>query len=391
MGIKFPKLFKMAAVLSAVILLPSCAETELASHYAKRIWKDQNPSVGKYKVGNPYTIKGKTYYPEERFSYSETGIASWYGPGFNGKKTANGEIYDQYELTAAHKTLQMPSLVRVTNLENGRSVVVRINDRGPYHPGRVIDMSQRGAELLGFKSKGTAKVRVDVLGAESRQIAAAAKAGKDTSRIQVASLGKNARASIGLNDDFTPPTLRKRQEPAILLNDARAVPFPDAPIPKPDIIKNGETIVSNKPLDLSIETIEVSELDDLTPTHIENKAIDAPSTEMDFLNQLDFMKDSAVRGHSDQGRFVPDPVVTQTAVQAHSLYVQAGSFSSYQNAEKLATDLSKFGVVNITPVQVADAQFYRVRIGPIDEVRDADTVLAKVIDAGQKNAQIIVD
>ena len=391
MGKRFPKLFNVAAIMGMVMLLPSCAQTELASHYAKRVWKDQNPSVGKYKVGNPYTIKGKTYYPEERFSFSETGIASWYGPGFNGKKTANGEIYDQFELTAAHKTLQMPSLVRVTNLENGRSVVVRINDRGPYHPGRVVDMSQRGAELLGFKNKGTARVRLDVLGPESRQIAAAAKAGKDTSRIQVASLNRPARDPIVMNEGFTPPTLRKRKETAVLLDDATIVPYPSAPLPKPEVIKSGDTIVSNAPLDLSIETIEVSELDDLTSTHIEARAVDAPTTEMDFLNQLDFMKESAVKGHSDRGRFVPDPVVTQTAVQSHSLYVQAGSFSSYQNAERLAGNLSGIGVVNISPVQVADAQFYRVRIGPIEEVRDADIILAKVIDAGQKNAQIIVD
>lgn len=385
----FSKVFNIISVLTLGFALSSCAQTELASHYAKRVWKDQNPSVGKYKVGNPYTIKGKTYYPEERFSFSETGIASWYGPGFNGKKTANGEIYDQYELTAAHKTLQMPSLVRVVNLENGRSIVVRINDRGPYHPGRVIDMSQRGAELLGFKNNGTARVRLEVLEHESRQIAAAAKAGKDTSRIDVASLNRKGRMPIPMNEDFTPPTLAKRGQ-AVLLDDARALPLPE-PSPKPQVLTASNTIVSDQPLDLSIETIEVSELDDLTPQRVAAKTIDTPSTEMDFLNQLDFMKESGIQGHSDRGRFVPDPVVTQTAVRASNLYVQAGSFGSYQNAEALATKLSDIGVVNVTPVQVADAQYYRVRIGPIEQVRDADVALAKVIKAGQKDAQIIVD
>ena len=165
-------------LLCAVLGLSACSQTKLASHYTKKVMRGSTPSVGKYKVGNPYEIKGKTYIPQETFSFTETGIASWYGPNFHGKKTANGETYDQFELTAAHKTLQMPSLVRVTNLENGRSIVVRINDRGPFHPGRVIDLSSRGADLLGFKKSGTAKVRLDVLGNESRQIAAAAKAGK---------------------------------------------------------------------------------------------------------------------------------------------------------------------------------------------------------------------
>lgn len=135
------------------------------------------PRSGIYKVGKPYQIGGVWYYPAEDFSYDETGIASWYGPGFHEKTTANGEQYDQNELTAAHKTLPMPSLVRVTNLDNGRAVVVRVNDRGPYANGRIIDMSRRGAQLLGFDGAGTAKVRVQILAEESRAIAAAARQG----------------------------------------------------------------------------------------------------------------------------------------------------------------------------------------------------------------------
>ncbi|HEY0833781.1 MAG TPA: septal ring lytic transglycosylase RlpA family protein, partial [Azospirillum sp.] len=134
-------------------------------------------SKGYYKVGKPYQIKGVWYYPAEDYSYDETGIGSWYGPGFHAKMTANGETYDEMEMTAAHRTLPMPSLVRVTNLDNGRSIVVRINDRGPYANNRIIDMSRRGAQLLGYETNGTAKVRVQILADESRQIAAAARAG----------------------------------------------------------------------------------------------------------------------------------------------------------------------------------------------------------------------
>jgi rare lipoprotein A len=119
---------------------------------------------GIYKVGNPYVINGVTYVPHEDPDYSETGIASWYGPQFHGARTANGEIFDMELVSAAHRTLPMPSLVRVTNLENGRSMVVRLNDRGPYARGRIIDMSKKAAELLGFQGAGTARVRVEYVG-----------------------------------------------------------------------------------------------------------------------------------------------------------------------------------------------------------------------------------
>lgn len=157
-------------VLAGVAALAACAQAPGGGGSGL-------PTSGIYKIGKPYQVNGVWYYPAEDFNYDETGVASWYGPGFHAKNTANGEIYDQNELTAAHKTLPMPSLVRVTNLDNGRSVVVRVNDRGPYANGRVIDMSRRGAQLLGFEGSGTAKVRVQILAEESRAIAAAARQG----------------------------------------------------------------------------------------------------------------------------------------------------------------------------------------------------------------------
>ena len=120
-------------------------------------------SAGVYKVGNPYQIDNVWYYPHEQPDYDETGIASWYGPTFYGKYTANGELYDGSALTAAHRTLPMPVNVRVTNLENGKSIVVRVNDRGPYARGRIIDLSRHAAELLDVVQTGTARVRVTYL------------------------------------------------------------------------------------------------------------------------------------------------------------------------------------------------------------------------------------
>jgi rare lipoprotein A len=119
---------------------------------------------GQYLVGHPYTVAGRTYYPGENPNYSAVGMASWYGDAFHGRRTANGEIYDMHGLTAAHPTMPLPSYARVTNLSNGYSVIVRVNDRGPYHGGRVMDVSSRVADVLDFKGTGTAKIKVDYVG-----------------------------------------------------------------------------------------------------------------------------------------------------------------------------------------------------------------------------------
>ncbi len=153
-----------------------------------------NSGEGVYKVGQPYQVNGQTYEPHEDYSYDETGIASWYGDDFHEQHTANGETFNKNELTAAHKTLPMPSLARVTNLDNGRSIVVRINDRGPFSGNRLIDVSQRAAQLLGFEGTGTAKVRVQVLADESKAIADAMRHYGTTS--QVAYSGEDAEQPV---------------------------------------------------------------------------------------------------------------------------------------------------------------------------------------------------
>ena len=122
---------------------------------------------GYFKVGNPYEIEGIKYYPEVNNSYSEVGIASWYGDKFHNKKTANGEVFDKRELTAAHKTLPMPSIVKVTNFENGKSIIVKVNDRGPFVGDRIIDLSEYAAEELGFIEQGTTEVIVEFLKEET--------------------------------------------------------------------------------------------------------------------------------------------------------------------------------------------------------------------------------
>lgn len=149
---------------------------------------------GIYKVGNPYTVLGQSYTPEEDYSYSETGMASWYGDDFHNKRTANGETYDMRAVTAAHRTLPLPSLVRVTNLENGKSIIARVNDRGPYVKNRIIDLSEKGAEMLGYKNKGTTKVKVEILANESKALKEAMLSDDNYSKTYTASMQTPARA-----------------------------------------------------------------------------------------------------------------------------------------------------------------------------------------------------
>ena len=159
---------------------------------------------GQYLVGHPYTIAGRTYYPSENPHYAAVGMASWYGDAFHGRRTANGEVYDMRSLSAAHPTMPLPSYARVTNLSNGFSMIVRVNDRGPYSPGRIMDVSSRVADMLDFKSAGTAKIKVEY-------VSPAPMAGSDDSTL-VASLrtdGSPAR----LDDSPSNPTMVAEAEP----------------------------------------------------------------------------------------------------------------------------------------------------------------------------------
>ncbi len=157
-------------VLFAVLALAlgACAEVRLVAYTAKEIVKRTGPAgtEGEYKLGEPYQVDGVWYYPADDPDYDQTGVASWYGEPFHGQRTANGAVYDMNAMTAAHKTLPMPSRVRVTNLKNGRSIVLTVNDRGPYVNERIIDVSRRAAQLLGFYRKGTAIVRIQIVGSE---------------------------------------------------------------------------------------------------------------------------------------------------------------------------------------------------------------------------------
>jgi rare lipoprotein A len=163
------------AAVAISLVLANCSSSGIGSRVDPQYGVSSSPRVvalgdpvpkggGTYRVGKPYVVAGRVYVPEENVNYREEGLASWYGDDFHGRLTANGEIFDMSSLSAAHPTLPMPCYVRVTNLGNGKSLVVRVNDRGPYHGNRVMDVSSRAAELLEFKGGGVARVRLEYVG-----------------------------------------------------------------------------------------------------------------------------------------------------------------------------------------------------------------------------------
>ena len=262
---------KKEFVLLISLMLTGCTDNGILFRSNGKSYSNRDVN-GIYKIGNPYQINNTWYYPAENEDYREVGIASWYGSDFHNGLTANGEKYNMYAMTAAHRTLPLPCIVRVTNLENGRSVVVRVNDRGPFVNNRIIDVSKTAAEALDFQKSGTTQVRVEFLKEESRAL-------------------------------------------------------------KKQILDNGGKIVGGPPIDLdSVRRAEV---------------INVP--EVKELTQM------------EEGYFI-----------------QVGSFSDPENAERVIRELSAITPVRVGEVQVKDQLFRRVRLGPFRTAEEAVSVLDKV-------------
>jgi len=329
---------------------------------------------GYYKIGQPYEVDGVTYTPAEDYSYDETGIASWYGPGFHGLRTANGEMYDMNQVTAAHKTLPMPSLVRVTNLDNGRSVVVRVNDRGPFVRNRIIDMSRRGAQLLGYEKVGTAKVRVQIMATESRALAAAAKQGVLVA--DVANIDPDQPPPL---PPGTPTYTRPGAPPPSSTPQQAYVPPPaeeEQPAYRPPPSQPTVAPLAPPP--------SAQYAQEQTPPPAV-ATVDEKAAMQQALGQ------KQVKGQDVGGMFMPAPVATQRKVHPTSIYIQAGAFGVADNAQRMLAKLRGVGHAEITQAMVNGKMFYRVRVGPVADVDQADAMLSRVVDAGANGAKIIVD
>jgi rare lipoprotein A len=293
---------------------------------------------GAYKIGAPYKIDGVTYTPQEEFNHVETGVASWYGPGFHGKSTANGEPYDQGARTAAHRTLQMPSIVRVTNLDNGLSTVVRVNDRGPFARSRVIDLSRTAAQELDIVRNGTAHVRIDQLQAESLAVKDVAVQGGGPAEQQAAV----AQVASG----------RTAPQPAPVQVATYAPPPPPAPVqPAPA----AQPVWPGNPRSAPAEIVPVA----------------APA--------------------ASGGPTVASLANGTTLQPVSGFYVQTGAFSTAENAERQRGAVRSYGLSEISQGSAAGREVYRVRLGPYSTSDAAGIVADRLKRSGYGDARVVSD
>jgi rare lipoprotein A len=319
----------------------------------------QSIGEGVYKVGKPYKVNGVWYFPKEDYNYDEVGYASWYGPDFHNKRTANGEVFDMNMLSAAHKTLPLPSVIRVTNLQNGRSLILRVNDRGPFVNDRILDVSKKGAQLLGFKDQGTTKVRVELLPEES---------------MTVASLAQNA--------NYIKPEEIKPVESGeiVVTNELKSLQsFGD-----PD----------EKPVGRSLPGGTLDEgvlFDDQPLSSLSRKATEQASpvmSEDDYNRQLEeSLKGPAIESKPEpsfvQERAAPLP---QTGKQ---FFVQAGAFSRVENAEKTAKKLASVGQTCTSKISTSRGDLYKVQVGPFSSNFEARQAMKKVAMLGHPDAHVV--
>jgi rare lipoprotein A len=360
-------------------MLAACGSTSSGSsgHFAP-----QQSGTGSrlYKVGKPYRIKGIWYYPQIDYGYVEEGVASWYGPGFHGKATANGEIYDQNDMTAAHRTLPMPSVVRVTNLENGRSIKLRINDRGPFAQGRIIDLSRRGAQLLGFYNAGTAPVRVEIEAEESRQLAIAL-TGTDYP------VGASATRLAGQPAPSPQPTY----EPA---------PFEPPPLEAPPVAALPEVVPIGDPAPIEASPPAPTEIAAELPSD-EGPPVTASSFNVSEASSSEPLH--AYSGEASASPTVSSPVVSAGEAIAPAVigkvrlpepsraYVQAGAFSHPANVEKARVQLARLGPVHVTNIGSSGRDLWRVRLGPLATPNEAERLAVAVLRSGYPGSHVVVE
>jgi rare lipoprotein A len=324
---------------------------------------------GFYKLGAPYQVGGVWYYPHEDWNYDESGIASWYGEEFHGRYTANGEIFNLNAVTAAHDTLPLPSIVEVTNLDNGRSLRLRVNDRGPYVRGRIIDVSRRAAQLLGFEIPGTAKVRVKLLVPET-QVA------EDLARRGIA-------GDVQVAQGPPPPAAPASPAPTPIL--AQTLP----PAPAAAAVAHAQVVQAAPPAPAASspppERRFALQLPALVPA-----AMAAPAAPVSRIDSPEVPPPDGAAPHAAAPQ-VAERVSFVQVPAASSIYIQAGAFTKSSNAYQLKARLDKLGNVSVSDTIVNGVPVYRVRIGPVQSVDEADGLLNRIVDSGLPEARIIVD
>ena len=332
-------------VILSIAVLSGCAEQKM-------------PGM---KIGKPYAIDGKTYYPGYEPGYDRTGIASWYGPGFHGKYTASGELFDQYDLTAAHTTLPMPSLVRVTHLSNGRSLVVRINDRGPFKDNRIIDLSKKAAEKLGIK--GVSKVRVQFLEEETQQYIAAVKA-NDGRIIPMAEYNGEIEERVFAD------TAEERE---VTMED----PAPPIISVEHDDIARGENTTETLPMPKAAEPRASREVTLFT------------TPRSGFMGEPAALKTEENPSIPFSNEKLPRQAKGDHEEEAGLYTIQAGIFSSEHNAYSLAEKISTIATPLVENITHQGKAAWRVRAGSFPSKNSALNMLKHIHATGVRDARVV--
>jgi rare lipoprotein A len=349
-----------APIVSIGLLLAACgSQPRTGTDYGGGRYVAGHPT---YRVGEPYEIKGVWYYPAVDYNYDKTGIASWYGEQFDGRYTANGEIFDLNQLTAAHTTLPMPSIVEVTNLQNDRSLQLRINDRGPFVDGRLIDVSRRAAQLLGFETKGTTPVRVRIVKDASIKVAEEAMHNTGGSAVMLAQAASVPPPSVAR---AAPRPYASGLPPSALAAKVIAGPLVDtqtAALPQPAPERSGAA----GPL-IGTQTAA------LPPSAAASNVVAGPIVDTQMPPSPPRV--AAIPAGSPSGQ----------------IFVQAGAFSMRDNAQRVQSRIATLGSVRVLTASVKGVEIYRVRLGPVESVEQADRLLQRVVNSGYREARIVTD
>jgi rare lipoprotein A len=361
---------KFVAMVAIGLSLAACAGSS-GRHGASEA-SGQARSRGYFKVGAPYQVNGVWYYPRVDYDYDETGIASWYGEAFNGRPTANGEVFDLNQVSAAHKTLQLPSIAEITNLQNGRTLKIRINDRGPYAGDRIIDLSRRAAQLLGFERTGTAPVRVRIIRDESIKVAEAAMRGNigqtrvaqapRPSQTRIVALGPKpggirAAAPSGRVEVAAASAMRRTPVPAVATVSPEPIRVPPprpiaVPIEAGEQSAEPERYVARRPV---------------WPSFIASAQAATAATAFPTRRQM--------------------PI----AAPSGRIFIQAGMFAVAENAHRVRARFANLASTEVVRVNVNGAALYRVRLGPLASEAEARHLLGKLAESGIPDARVVGD
>ncbi|MER9162252.1 septal ring lytic transglycosylase RlpA family protein [Mesorhizobium sp. M0715] len=333
---------------------------------------------GRDQLGKPYQVRGKWYYPREDKRYAKVGLASWYGDAFHGRLTANGEVYDMTHLTAAHPTMPLPSYARVTNLKTGSSVIVRVNDRGPYHEGRIIDVSERAAQMLDYANTGTAQVKVEYVGR--------APLDGDDDQYLMASYHPGNRAPDPSDGLPTGVMVAMNGPSPSLPAGAAAVPFPgqltDSGAVQPVMLTQSSAYG-----DLA--------LPDFGPIVPERPQINLPPQSPFAVASLSYADERVERASNAFAAMGSDGMSPADVLQSWKRqpppagpstdYVAAGSFEDAGEAKRIAAQLAAFGKIEIQRSELDGEDWYSVNLYP-DGHHNLDDLLQAAWSHGAPDA-----